>query len=154
MNSTCKEGDTAPSTPLSSEALAELALKVLADHQALEPVLLKVKEHCSFADYFIICAGASKRQVAALAEQLEEELAKVKAKPLGVEGLQDGLWVLLDYNTLIVHIFYQELRAFYDLDGLWAEAPRTAGASSPLPPIPPVQEAVPNPESESGSSHE
>jgi ribosome-associated protein len=154
MDSICKEGDTAPSPPLTSEAVAELALKILVDHKALEPVLIEVKEHCSFADYFIICSGASKRQVVALAEHLEEELGKVKTKPLGVEGLQDGLWVLLDYNTVIVHIFYQELRPFYDLEGLWVEAPRIAGGPSPLPPIPPVPEAVPNPEPESGSSHE
>ena len=82
------------------------------DHQALEPVLLEVKEHCSFADYFIICSGGSKRQVTALAQHLEEELAKVKIKPLGVEGMQEGLWVLMDYNTVVVHIFFQELREF------------------------------------------
>lgn len=134
--------------------MAELILKTLADHQALEPVLLEVKEHCSFADYFIICSGASKRQVVALAEHLQEELARVKIKPLGVEGLQDGLWVLADYNTVIVHIFYQELRAFYDLESLWVAAPGTAGVASPPPPNPQLPEMPSNPESESGSSHD
>ncbi len=134
--------------------MAELALKTLADHKALEPVLLEVKEHCSFADYFIIGSGASKRQVVALAEHLQEELAKIKAKPLGVEGLQDGLWVLLDYNTVIIHIFYHELRAFYDLEGLWVEAPRTEGPPPLHPSLSPAPEALPNPDTESGSSHE
>jgi ribosome-associated protein len=83
-------------------------------------VLLEVKEHCSFADDFIICSGGSKRQVSALAEQLKEELAQAGVKPLGAEGMQDGLWVLMDYNTVVIHIFFHELRGFYDLEGLWA----------------------------------
>ena len=67
----------------------------MVDHKALEPVLLEVKNLCSFADYFILCSGGSKRQVSALAQQLEEELAKAEVKPLGVEGVkEEGLWVL------------------------------------------------------------
>lgn len=113
-------------------------------------MLLEVKEHCSFADYFIICSGAAKRQVLALAEHLQEELAKVRVKPLGVEGMQEGLWVLMDYNTVVVHIFFQELRGFYDLEGLWSNAPKTyltpppAAMSSTAP--------VQTPDSDSGSS--
>ncbi len=85
-----------------------------------------MKEHCSFADYFLITSGGSRRQVLALAQHLQENLAKAGFKPLGVEGVEEGLWVLLDYNTLVVHIFFQDLREFYDLEGLWAEAPRTS----------------------------
>jgi len=150
---TCKEGSAAPSTPLTAEALAELILKRLEDHQALEPVLLKVREQCSFADYFIICSGGSKRQVTALAQHLEEELAKVKIKPLGLEGLAEGLWVLMDYNTVVVHIFFQELREFYDLEGLWANALQdlsSPAASSSDPAL----DQVHNPESESDATNE
>ncbi len=116
-----------------------------------------MKELCSFADYFIICSGGSKRQVSALAEHLQEELAKIKIKPLGVEGLQEGLWVLMDYNTLVVHIFFQELREFYDLEGLWADALKTDIAPPPsaMSPTAPAQEPVQNLGSESeSSSHE
>lgn len=126
----------------------------MADFQALDPVLLEVKEHCSFADYFIICSGGSRRQVLALAEHLEEELAKAGVKPLGVEGVKEGLWVLLDYNTVVVHLFFQELREFYDLEGLWAEAPKTSPAP---PPQATSSSAAPaqNPEAGSeSSSHE
>ncbi|MCX5891840.1 MAG: ribosome silencing factor [Deltaproteobacteria bacterium] len=153
MNYIFREGDTAPSNHLTTEALAELALKTLMDNQALGPVLLEVKNLCSFADYFILCSGGSKRQVTALAQQVEEELAKVKVKPLGVEGKEQGLWVLMDYNTVVIHIFFRELREFYDLDGLWAEAPRTSMASSPaaISPTAPAPESPQNPESESGS---
>lgn len=124
------------------------------DLKALEPVLLDVKEHCSFADYFILCSGGSKRQVIALAQNVEEELAKIKVKPLGVEGKEEGLWVLMDYNTLVIHIFFQELREFYDLEGLWAGAPRTSMKPSPsaISATDPAQQPPSNPGSESGSS--
>jgi ribosome-associated protein len=97
-----------------------------------------VKGLCSFADYFLICSGTSRRHVLALAEHLEEALSQAGAKPLGVEGLQEGLWVLMDFNDLVIHIFSQPLREFYNLEDLWAEAPRmlweagSSGSPSPL----------------------
>jgi ribosome-associated protein len=97
-----------------------------------------VKGLCSFADYFLICSGTSRRHVLALAEHLEEALSQAGAKPLGVEGLQEGLWVLMDFNDLVIHIFSQPLREFYNLEDLWAEAPRTlweAGSSDSPSPI-------------------
>jgi ribosome-associated protein len=114
----------------------EVASKCIVDYKGLEPVILEVKEFCSFADYFIVCAGGSRRHVAALAQHLEETLSQAGARPLGVEGLEEGLWVLMDYNDVVIHIFSQPLREFYNLEGLWAEAPQTrvqgaAYASSP-----------------------
>ncbi len=114
----------APSASLSGEDLMEMAVRTIVAHQGLEPVILKVKELCSFADYFIVCAGASRRQVLALAQHLEEALAQAGVKPLGVEGIQEGLWILLDYNAVVIQIFFQPLREFYNLEGLWAEAPQ------------------------------
>lgn len=117
-------------------------------------MLLEVKEHCSFTDYFIICSGASKRQVQALSENLEEDLSKIGVKPLGVEGREGGLWVLMDYNTVVIHLFFQELRDFYDLEGLWANvlqsgtlSPPSARSSSPT-----AAESSKNRESKSESS--
>jgi ribosome-associated protein len=96
-----------------------------------------VKGLCSFADYFLICSGTSRRHVLALSEHLEEALGKAGVKPLGVEGLQEGLWVLMDFNDLVIHIFSQPLREFYNLEGLWGEAPRlfmeTGSPDSPSP---------------------
>ncbi len=88
-------------------------------------MLLEVTEFCSFADYFIICSGGSRRHVLALAQHVEEALAQAGLKPLGVEGLEEGQWVLMDYNTLVVHIFMQPVREFYNLEDLWSEAPKT-----------------------------
>jgi ribosome-associated protein len=88
-------------------------------------VVLKVAEFCSFADYFIICSGGSKRHVLALAQHVEEALKQAGIRPLGVEGLDEGQWVLMDYNNVVVHIFLQPLRDFYNLENLWSEAPKT-----------------------------
>jgi ribosome-associated protein len=120
-----KETITAVATkPLAVENLLELAVNTIASVKGLEPVVLEVKGLCSFADYFLICSGNSRRHVLALAQHLEEALGQAGVKPLGAEGLQEGLWVLLDYNDVVIHIFSQPLREFYNLEGLWAEAPR------------------------------
>lgn len=113
-------------------------------------MLLEVKEHCSFADYFVICSGGSRRHVLALAQHLEEALSREGIKPLGVEGVPEGLWVLLDYNTMVIQIFFQPLREFYDLEGLWSEAPRTEIQTtlSPLPSSLSSQESSSNPETD------
>jgi len=91
----------------------------------MEPVLLEVTAFCSFADFFIICSGGSRRHVLALAQHVEEALGQAGVKPLGVEGLEEGQWVLMDYNAMVVHIFMQPLREFYNLEDLWSEAPKT-----------------------------
>jgi ribosome-associated protein len=128
----------------------ELIVKTIVDHKGLEPVLLEVKGLCSFADYFIVCSGGSRRHVLALAEHLEQALTKAGTEPLGVEGMEEGQWVLMDYNDVVIHIFSQPLREFYNLEGLWAEAPQTCvegaaqAASTSLSP----QEAILNPSSD------
>jgi ribosome-associated protein len=102
----------------------ELAIRTLVAHKGQDPVLLKVTEFCSFADYFLICSGGSRRHVLALAQYVEEALAQAGVKPLGVEGLEDGQWVLMDYNIMVIHIFLEPLREFYNLEDLWSEVPR------------------------------
>jgi ribosome-associated protein len=113
-----------PKASPSSEALVALAVKTVTAHKGIDPVVLGVKGMCGFADYFLICSGTSRRHVAALAQHLEEAMNQAGIKPLGTEGLQDGHWVLLDYNDLVIHIFLQPMREFYDLEGLWADAER------------------------------
>lgn len=93
-------------------------------HKGIDPVLLKVTEFCSFADYFLICSGGSSRHVLALAHYVEEALARAGFKPLGVEGLEEGQWVLMDYNVVVIHIFLEPQRDFYNLEDLWSEAPK------------------------------
>ncbi len=120
---------------MAAEAVVEIALKTLAAHKGVDPVILRVKGMCGFADYFLICSGTSRRHVMALAQHLEEEAAKAGVKPMGVEGLQDGHWILLDFNDVVVHIFLQPMREFYDLEGLWAEAERLKPDHLPAGPV-------------------
>ena len=133
----------APSAPDTSETLVELAARTLLAKKGGDVVILEVKELCSFADYFIIASGSSRRQVLALAQHLEEVLAQAGVKPMGLEGVQEGLWILLDYNTLVVHIFFQPLREFYNLEGLWAEAPRVFPETGSYPATPSISRRKP-----------
>ena len=94
------------------------------DRKAIDLVILEVKDLSSFTDYFLICSGNSDRQVQAIAAHLEEKLGKEGLRPLGMEGKRDGRWVLLDYGDVVVHVFYNPVREFYDLERLWSEAPR------------------------------
>jgi ribosome-associated protein len=96
------------------------------EKKAKDLIILRVKEISAFADYFIICSGTSDRQVRAIAAAIQENLKKVDILPLGVEGEAAGSWILMDYNDVIIHIFLESVRNFYDLERLWSEAPRMA----------------------------
>jgi ribosome-associated protein len=114
----------AQKTSLTSEELVELAARTLVANKGEEPLILDVRGLSSLWDYFIICSGGSRRHVQALAQHLQEALGQAGVKPMGVEGLEDGQWVLLDYVDVVIHLFIKPLREFYDLEGLWVEAAR------------------------------
>jgi len=101
-----------------------LCLKAAIEKKALNPVLLELKEITSFTDYFLLLSGKSDRQVQAIAQAIEEALKKRGIRPLGQEGTLGGKWVLMDYENVVVHIFLEPIRNFYDLEGLWLDAPR------------------------------
>ena len=102
----------------------DLYIKAVLGKKALNVVALDVGELTSYADVFIICSGRSNRQVSAIAKFIQTDLKKHKIKPLSVEGSKDGHWVLLDYGHVIIHVFYEPVREFYDLEGLWGDAKR------------------------------
>ncbi len=108
---------------LGSREKALLCAEVADRFQALDLVVLDISKFSSFADYFIICSGKSSRQVQGIADNLEDTLRESGFRPLGVEGKRDGHWVLMDYGDVIIHIFYEPVRSFYDLESLWADAP-------------------------------
>ena len=91
--------------------------------KAEDIVVLDVQQLSSVADYFLICSGASDRQVRAIADAIADELAQHSEKPLAMEGYQKGTWVLIDCADLIVHVFDDNTRRFYDLERLWYRAP-------------------------------
>jgi ribosome-associated protein len=78
----------------------------------------------SFADYAIICSGNSDRQVQSIAQSIEESMKKNGFRPLGIEGEKTARWILMDYADIIVHVFYEPVRDFYDIERLWSDAPR------------------------------
>ncbi len=102
----------------------DLYINAVMGKKALDLVVLDVRELTSFSDIFIICSGRSNRQVSAIAEYVQVNLKKHDIKPLSVEGKKEGHWVLLDYGHVIIHVFYEPVRAFYDLEGLWIDAKR------------------------------
>jgi len=87
-------------------------------------VILDVHEMTTVADTFIICSARSNRQVTAVAEYISIYLKKKGIKALNIEGKKEGHWVLMDYGHIIIHIFFEPLRPFYDLEGLWSDARR------------------------------
>jgi len=87
-------------------------------------VILDMRGISSFTDYFIICSGRSDRQVQGIASSVEMEMRKKEVSPLGIEGFTEGKWILLDYDDVVVHVFYDPIREFYDLERLWADALR------------------------------
>ncbi|MFW6011088.1 MAG: ribosome silencing factor [Desulfosalsimonas sp.] len=92
--------------------------------KAMDLVVLDVTKVTDVADVFMICSGRSNRQVSAIAEFIESELKKASIRPLSVEGVKDGQWVLIDYGHVVIHVFYDPVRRFYDLESLWADARR------------------------------
>jgi len=103
---------------------ALLCLRIIKERKAINPILLEVGKLTSLADYFLIASGNSSRQVQAISRYLSRRMREEGFRAFGVEGEQEGHWVLMDYGDLVVHIFYEPVREFYDLEGLWVEAPR------------------------------
>jgi ribosome-associated protein len=99
-------------------------VKAVQGMKALDIVALDVRGLASFADSFIICSGRSHRQVTAIAQHIQQDLKTQGIRLLGMEGLREGHWVLMDFGDVIIHIFYEPVRAFYDLESLWADAKR------------------------------
>ena len=98
---------------------AEAAL----DKKAVDLVILDVGGLTSIADYLVICTGRSDRQVQGIAQAVDEQLRTHGHRPVAIEGMTRGQWVLMDYTDVIVHVFYKPVREFYDLERLWEHAP-------------------------------
>lgn len=111
-------------TAISSWDKTLLLTRFALEKKAYDLVVMEVRNLTSIADYFIVCSGRSDRQVQSIAQGIEEQLSHAGISPLSIEGANRGHWVLMDFADVIVHIFYEPVREFYDLDGLWGHAPR------------------------------
>jgi ribosome-associated protein len=101
-----------------------LAVRAVLEKKGEEVRVLDLRAISSFTDYFVIAHGNSSRQNAALADGVEQELKQAGVVPLGIEGRTHGEWILLDYGSLVVHIFSRAARDHYALEKLWGDAPR------------------------------
>ena len=101
-----------------------IGLAAALDKKALDPLVLDLRKGSAFTDFFIICTGATPRQVQAIAYGVEEALAKKGTKPALVEGRDRAEWILIDYFDFVVHVFTPSTREFYGLERLWGDAER------------------------------
>jgi len=109
---------------IDSAEIAALAADAAAAVKPTYLAILDVRGVCTFADHFLIASAPSTRQVRAIAERVETQLAGAKVRMSHREGVGEAQWILLDYHDVVVHIFADATREFYDLERLWADAPR------------------------------
>ncbi len=116
---------TATDPPLDTQPLAARVAALVDERKASDIQVLRVRELVSYADWFVICSAASDRQVDAIADHVRATLkAERGTVPLSAEGTRTSQWVVVDYGEVVLHIFFEPVRAFYQLEELWAEAPR------------------------------
>jgi ribosome-associated protein len=112
-----------PAAPRLSEELT-VGIAAALEKKAADVVVLDLRQSSAFTDFFVICTGANVRQVQAIAESVQDSLARRGVKPALVEGLGRAEWVLIDYFDIIFHIFTPATREFYGLERLWGDAQR------------------------------
>lgn len=119
------EGDLEQRVDIPADAaeLAHRIVEIASDKKANDIVMLRMAELTTMADFFVICSGRSDRQVRALSGAIVDELRELGIRPLGSEG-RESSWVLLDFGSVIVHVFAPEEREFYGLERLWSNAPQ------------------------------
>jgi ribosome-associated protein len=101
---------------------AALIVEAAQERKAERVVGLDVREMSSFADTFILATGTSDRHLRSIADSIRETLTKNGERPLGIEGYDEGRWILIDYGDVIIHLFLREIREHYDLERLWSDA--------------------------------
>jgi len=109
---------------LPSDPSLDLFIQAAQGKKALDIVVMDLRGMTAITDYFIICSGRSSRQVMAIADHIQKEMRDNRIRPLGVEGVGSGHWILLDYDHVVIHVFYDPIRRFYNLEGLWVDVPR------------------------------
>jgi ribosome-associated protein len=127
-----------------TRALALAAIDAALDKKALAPVLIDVSGMASYTDFIGVVSGRSDRQVDAIAENIRMAMKGRGRMALGQEGAGSGRWTLLDFGSVVIHVFYHPVREFYDLESLWIEAPR-------VPIAVPAESKISEPESYYGA---
>ena len=118
---------------LSPEQIAAIAAKALEDKKAKDVKILKTTEQTVLADYFVICNGTSSTHIKALVDEVDKQLSEAGEPPVRREGLRSDIWVLMDFGCVIVHVFTDEARQFYNLERLWSDSEVVEPSSLPSP---------------------
>lgn len=118
---------------LSPAEIAAIAAKALEDKKAKDVKILRTAEQTVIADYFVICNGTSSNHVKALVDEVDKQLSLAGEPPVRREGLRSDIWVLMDFGCVLVHVFTDEARKFYNLERLWSDS-EEVGLSSLLSP--------------------
>ena len=106
---------------MTSKELAKLACDALDDKKTLEIKVINIENVSTLADYFIIASGTNHNQVQAMADNVDETLGRAGYEPKQIEGYQNANWILMDYRDIVIHIFDEENRLFYDLERIWRD---------------------------------
>jgi len=116
---------TAPMVPAAQIAysleMAKAAVKAAAENRGQDISVLDLTGVTSLFDFFVLVTGGSRRQLAAIAEEIERGLKTLGEKKLSISGLEEGRWVVMDYGSIVIHLFDEETRSFYNLENLWAD---------------------------------
>jgi ribosome-associated protein len=110
--------------PLSPLGLGKLACRLALEKKALDPLLLDMRPLTTITDFFLILAAESEPQIKAIANHIEKELKKAQAISPSIDGFPKSQWMIMDYGSLIIHIFHKDKRAYYSLETLWGDAKR------------------------------
>ena len=107
---------------ITPRTLALLAAEVCDEKKAKDIIVLDVRKITTISDYFIVCSTSNERQARAIAEGMRMRMKELGRREMGVEGMEDARWVLQDFGDIVLHIFHESQREFYDIEGLWADA--------------------------------
>ena len=118
---------------LTPAEIAGIAAKALDDKKARDVKVLKTAEQTVLADYFVICNGTSSTHIKALVDEVDKQLSEAGEPPIRREGLSSDIWVLMDFGSVIVHVFTDEARKFYNLERLWIDSEEVPLSSLPSP---------------------
>ena len=103
---------------------AQLCAQTASDNRGRDVVLLDLRGATPLIDYFVIATAASRRQANAIAEEIDKEMKRIRETKLGIEGAEEGRWILIDYGDFVVHVFSDEMRDYYRLEDIWGDAPK------------------------------
>ncbi len=118
---------------LTPAEIAGIAARALDDKKARDVKILKTAEQTVIADYFVICNGTSSTHIKALVDEVDRKLSEAGEPPIRREGLRSDIWVLMDFGSVIVHVFTDEARKFYNLERLWSDSEEVPISSLPCP---------------------